>query len=144
MDTIQFEELRKGIETLSAAIAKLKEDNNSDRVSLVAKLKGQVWKMDEVRLTMDVPAGNNPHEWAVQESENLIDKVAKSIQGLASGVNGTNQPPMQYTPTQTPAVINSGVKCPGKIVNNICSVCGTVAKVSKTGNQYLPCWYPKP
>ena len=136
MDTIQFEELKKRLTAIEEKVA-----TQADRVSVVVKLKGEVFKVDEMRVTTDVPHGNNPHEWAIEEAKNLITK-SKEVQGLASGVNGTNTAPLPIPQFNNQSYTQSKPK-DGKIVNGLCTLCGGHASLSAKGNQYCKCWYAK-
>ena len=127
MDTVQFEELKN----LLLEIASLQKESTPPRTSYVVKKKGQLFQVDELRVTEDIPKDVNPKEYAVTEALDLLEK-AKVIEPAFSGVNNTNVPF-----AQTPAMPTVRAQ----IVNNLCSICGQPAKVSKKGNQYCACWY---
>ena len=71
MDTVQFEELKN----LLLEIASLQKESTPPRTSYVVKKKGQLFQVDELRVTEDIPKDVNPKEYAVTEALDLLEKA---------------------------------------------------------------------
>jgi len=120
MDTVQFEELKQLLETILLGQGK----PQAARTSYVVRKKGQLFQVDELRVTEDVPEGVNPKEYAVTEVVDLLEK-SKAIETTASGVNNTAVPYNQMP--------NTGPE-------KACSQCGKTMKIREGKNgQFWGC-----
>jgi hypothetical protein len=96
MTEIQYEELKQLLET----ILQEQKKPSPPRTSYVVKKKGQLFQVDELRVTEDVPEDVNPKEYAVTEALDLLQK-SKAIEPAASGVNNTNIPFAEFPNQET-------------------------------------------